>query len=212
MSKYTLYGWHQTGSLAIETALHEASVPFELVDVSTKAQKNLGEAYTKINPRQQLPALRLPDGTIMTEGFMILLHIADAFPAARLAPPPGTTARAIHDRWLGFFAVNVYEGELRKLKPARFTTEEASAKAVREAANAYVEKHYLIFESQLGDGPYLLGTTFSVADIYVWMLAQWMDQAWLQSHCPKVSRLAQAVAARPAIAPVHHKHFGVGIG
>jgi glutathione S-transferase len=48
----------------------------------------------------------------------------------------------------------------------------------------------------------------TVLDIYVWMLAQWMPQTWLSQKCPKVTRLAEAVARRPKVAPVHAFHFG----
>jgi glutathione S-transferase len=111
--KYRLYGWKLTGSLAVEAALTEAGVEFEMIPINRRADEQLSEEYRRINPRQQLPALVLPDGSVMTEGSAILLHIADAFPHSRLAPSPGSSARAQHDRWLIYFAVNVYEGELR---------------------------------------------------------------------------------------------------
>jgi GST-like protein len=153
----------------------------------------------------------LPDGTFIAEGSAILLHIADAFPEAHLAPKPGSFARAHHDRWLAFFQANVYEGELRKLFPERYVSDEACAAAVKTAADAYVERHYLIFEEALGAGPYVFGDGFTVLDIYVWMLSQWMDQDWMAAHCPKVKRLSDTVAARPMIAPVHAYHFKDGI-
>ena len=150
----------------------------------------------------------LPDGSFMSEGAAMLLHIGDAFPEARLLPKPGSSARAQHDRWLAFFAVNVYEGELRQLRPGRYTTEPGGADGVKAAADAYVERHFQIYNDILGDGPYLFGDHFSMVDIYVWMLAQWMEQTWLGKHCPKVKRLADTAMARPLIAPVQETHFG----
>jgi GST-like protein len=207
MSTYKLYGWHQTGSLAIEAAFAELGIDYDLVPVSRKTDENLTEAYGKINPRRQLPALMLPDGSIMTEGSAMLLHLADAHPLAKLAPPPGSSARAQHDRWLSYFQANIYEGELRKLFPERYVSEERAAPAVRAAAVTYVERHYLIFESCLGAGPHVFDDWFTMIDIYVWMLAQWMPQDWLAQHCAKVKHLADTVAARPAVAPVHARHF-----
>ena len=40
-------------------------------------------------------------------------------------------------------------------------------------------------------------------DIYVWMLSQWQDAAWLEASCPKIVRLADTVKVRPRIAPIH---------
>lgn len=207
MAKYKLYGWRLTGSLAIEAAFHELDIEFDYIPVNRKTNENHSNDFRRINPRQQLPALALPDGSVMTEGSAMLVHLADAHPQANLAPPPGSSARAQHDRWLAYFQANVYEGELRKIVPKRYVTDEAAAPSVKDAAEVYVARHYEIFESCLGEGPYFFGSWFTMIDIYVWMLAQWMPQDWLAQHCPKVKLLADTVAQRPAIAPVYAAHF-----
>ena len=74
--------------------------------------------------------------------------------------------------------------------------------------NEYVIWHYEIFEKVLGDGAYFMGDNFTILDIYVWMLAQWMDMDWLNANCPKIIRLADTVKTRPAVAPVHKLNFG----
>lgn len=208
MTAFTLYGGRRLGSLAIEAALREAGVAFELVTVDTKSGEQRSEWFTAINPRQQLPALKLPGGQVLTEGPAILTFIADSNPSRHLIPEPGTPERAEHDRWLAYFQANVYEGELRKLFPQRYCDTESAVESVRRSAVAYVERQYLIFESQISAAPYFFGTQLSVLDIYVWMLAQWMPHDWLARECPKVKRISDTVAARPMIAPVHSYHFG----
>lgn len=205
---YRLYGTRHTGTCAAHAALAEVGADFELVEVTTREGQHLSEAYRRINPRQQVPALQLPDGSIMTEGAAILLHVADAHPAARLAPVPGSSERAQLDRWLVFFAVNVYEGELRKLFGERYTDDPNGGAAVQRAAAAYVERHYRIFEGALQGGPYFFGERFTVLDIYVWMLSQWMDGAWLRDHCPRIDALGDQVKKRRRIAPIHEANFG----
>ncbi len=205
---YKIYGWKLSGSLATEAALKEAGADYEIIPVNIRAGEQHEAEYGRINPRRQVPALALPDGSVMTEGAAILLHIADAHPQSRLAPPPGSSERAQHDRWLFFFAVNVYEGELRKLNPQNYVTSADCAEAVKTVADSYVEMHYRIFEEALGDGPYTFGDTFTVLDIYVWMLAQWMPTDWLAEVCPKINRLVESAKARPNIAPVQKWHFG----
>lgn len=205
---YLLYGTRYTGTCAAQAALEEAGASYEQVEISTKDGDHRTESYRAINPRQQVPALRLPDGTIVTEGPAILLHIADAFPKAKLAPQPGTSLRALHDRWLIYFAVNVYEGELRKAFGDRYTTDVDGRTGVEAAADAYVKRHYLIFEDFLGDTPFCLGDHLSALDIYLWMLAQWMDAEWLAHHCPRIQRIADRVKQRPLIAPIHAVNFG----
>lgn len=205
---YILYGWKLTGSLATEAALVEAGAKYEIVPINIREGEQHTEEYGLINPRRQVPSLKLPDGSIMSEGAAMLLHIADAHPQSRLAPPPGSSERAQHDRWLFFFAVNVYEGELRKIVPQDYVDSEECADAVKTAAFGYVEKHYRIFEETLGEGPYTFGNTFTVLDIYVWMLAQWMPAEWLESECPKINLLVESAKLRPNISPIQKWHFG----
>jgi len=205
---YKLYGWKLTGSLAAEAALTEAGLSFEIIPINIRVDEQHSEEYGRINSRRQVPSLALPDGTVIAEGAAILLHIADATAEFRLAPEPGSPARARHDRWLLFMAVNVYEGELRKITPEKYTDDPGCAQPVKTAAFAYVDRHYKLLDEAIGDGPYFLDNRFSVLDIYIWMMAQWMDQEWLSRECPKVKRLADAVAVRPKVAPIHAYHFG----
>ncbi len=205
---YKLYGTKGSGTCAVKVALTEAGAPFEEVEITTRAKQHLTKEYRQINPRQQVPSLMLPDGSIMTESAAMLLHIADARPEVRLAPTPGTAERAQHDRWLIFFAVNVYEGMLRNLMGERYTTDTNGKQGVEEAARAYVDRHFSIFEDALGDGPYFLGDDMSMLDIYVWMLSQFQDAAWLEANCAKIVRLVNTVKVRPKIVPIHEEHFG----
>lgn len=204
---YKLYGWKTTGSLASEAALEEAGEKYEIIPINIREDEQHTDEYGLINPTRQVPSLELPDGSVMTEGAAILLHIADSHPESNLAPLPGTSERAQHDRWLLFFAVNVYEGELRKIIPQNYVDSESCAEVVKSAAYRYVEKQYRIFEDFLKDGPYTFGYSFTVLDIYVWMLAQWMPPEWLEEECPKINRLVEATKLRPKIAPVQKWHF-----
>jgi glutathione S-transferase len=199
---YRLYGSPGTGSAAVEAALAEADASYEVITTNTKAQAHLTEAYRAINPRQQVPALQLPDGSVMTEGSAMLLHLADALPQAGLAPAPGTSARAQHDRWLIFMAVNVYEGELRHFYPERYSDHPES---VVDKAVAYVDRHYAMVEEAIR-GPYFFGDTMTMLDIYIWNMATWLDPDRLAARFPKVHALMTKVRTRPAIAPIDAAH------
>lgn len=205
---YRLYGSSGSGSASVEAALAEVGVEYEIVPTSTAEGRHLTEEYRAINPRQQVPALQLPDGSLMTEGAAMMLHLADAFPGSKLAPAPGSSTRAQHDRWLLFMAVNIYEGSLREAYAHRYTDDPNGGERVMSNANAYVKRHFDILEAAIGNGPYLAGAQMTMADIYLWMLAHWVDQTWLAEHCPKVTAIAAGLRLRPRIAPIHAVHFG----
>ena len=208
MTPYRLFSRQQTGGMAIEAALAEAGAPFELVEVPRPGTPEQKAAFATINPRLQVPVLVHPTGLVVTEGPAILLHIGDAFPDAKLVPPPGSPARASHDRWLCFFHANVYEGMLRELAPRRYTVDADAAPAVKSAATEYVRRHFLLFDGQLGNGPYLSSSDLSMFDIYLWMLCFWMDTDWLAANCPKVHRLWSTAQGRPVLARIALNHFG----
>lgn len=201
---HTLYGYPATGSLVVEAALIEIGAPYRFVHVELEKWPDLDPEFKALNPRMQVPAIRFADGAVMSESAAIVIHLADLYPEAGLAPPPGSPDRARLLRWLIFCAVNIYEGELRRAYADRYTTEPAGAEAISKSADEYVRWQYKLFEEALGDGPYFLGSQVSVLDLYVWMLSYWMpDREWLVSDCPRTHRLIETTRARPKIAPLH---------
>lgn len=68
-----------------------------------------GRDYLAINPNGQVPALRLDDGEILTEGPAVLQYIADQAPAGTLAPAVGTSARYKLQQWLNYLSTEVHK-------------------------------------------------------------------------------------------------------
>ena len=81
-------------SMSARIALAEAGAAIDLVEVDTHAGRTLttGENYRAINPLGYVPALRLDDGTVLTENSAILQYIAEQYPEAQLAPPASASA------------------------------------------------------------------------------------------------------------------------
>jgi glutathione S-transferase len=202
---YTLYGRIGSGSAAVEAALSIIDTPHDIVWLDTSAGEHLTEAFAAINPRRQVPALVMPDGGVMTESAAMLLHLTDAFPEAGLAPQPGSSARAQHDRWLIFMAVNIYEGELRKAYADRYTADPDGAEAVRAAAEAYLTDQYAIIDTAL-TGDYILGDRLSMADLYLWMVASWRDPQQLDKETPRVAAHARRLRDHPTVRVIAERH------
>lgn len=171
--------------------------PFERQRVDYESKEQQGEAYRELNPMGQIPVLRLPDGEAMTESAAMVLHLVERFPEAKLAPAPGSTARAIFDRWLVFLAVNVYGAMLRRYYSGRFTTDPAGAEGVRQAADRDLQSQFAILEAALDPGPFLLGEAFGAADIYLMMLVDWYPPA---RELPRIAGLCAALKEEPRIA------------
>jgi len=205
-----LYGDAGSGSAMIEMALAETGETPELRSVPLEGDHQLRADYLAINPMGRLPTLLLPDGTVMTESLAILLTIADRHPQAALLPAPGTAARAMALRWMTLMVAEFYPHVTRWDYPHRFGPAEA-ADAIRDRAEEMGREVLRVIETHAGlrggDAPFLLGDRFCLADIPLAVMSRWMGgRAWTPANLPKLEALAQAVAARPAIAPIWAAH------
>jgi GST-like protein len=206
---YVLYGEPGSGSFTAEALLAEIGAPARLVDLDVVNGEQRGPAYRAINPLGHVPALVLPDGQVVTESAAILLTICDRHPDAGLMPEPGTAERALLLRWLMVAAGDAYGAIGRWDYPERFTIRDGDGEGIKEAAREELRRIWQLVEEMVAPDPFLLGGRFTAVDIYVAALSRWIvGDEWRAKACPRVERLAQAVAARPAIAPVWVRHFG----
>ena len=202
---YKLYGRPGSGSLAVQMALEEIGVPYERIWVGTGAAEVA--QFRETNPTGRVPALMLPDGSVMFESAAMLIHLALSHPKSALAPPPGTHRHAAFLQWMVFLSANVYESVLRVYYSARYSPRgEADAGAIRDQGTADYCAHLELICQALG--PYVLGGSYSMADTYLYMLASWYpgDKAELYRRLPKLEAHAKIVSARRAVAQVEADH------
>src|SRR5664279_1685867 len=130
MPMYKLYGRPGSGSLAVQIALEEIGANYERIWVGTDAAAVAQLRET--NPTGRVPALMLPDGTVMFESAAMLIHLSLSHPQSALAPQLGTTRHAAFLQWMVFLSANVYESVLRMYYPVRYPTRgEPDAEAIR---------------------------------------------------------------------------------
>jgi glutathione S-transferase len=204
---YRLYGDLGSGAFSAEAALAEAGAPYEFELVSLDKGEQKEPRFLSLNPSGKIPALRLPEGEIVTESAAILLTLADHFPQSGLLPAQAAPARAAAYRWLAFMASEIYPFVEIVDYPARFVPEGKPAEALREKARARVRERLLLIERVLA-GPFLLAGGFSLLDIYAAMFSRWsVGTEWREQNLPHLNQLARLVSQRPAIAPVWQRHF-----
>jgi len=204
---YRLYGDLGSGAFSAEAALAEAGAPYEFELISLERGEQKEPRFLSLNPSGKIPALRLPEGDIVTESLAILLTLADHFPQSGLLPAQAGPARAAAYRWLAFMASEIYPFVEITDYPERFAPRGPQAEALREAARSRVRERLLLIERVLA-GPFLLPGGFSLLDIYAAMFSRWSIGAeWRLANLPRLTGLAAAVSKRPAIAPVWKKHF-----
>lgn len=204
---YVLYGEKGSGAFSVEAALAEAGADYRFENVSLEKNEQKAAAYLKVNPSGKIPALALPDGTVVTESAGLLLTLADRHPHAKLLPEGNARAQAY--RWLLFMASEIYPMVEISDYPDRFVSAGDAAEALREKAKARLRERLEIVDTAIA-GPWFLPSGFSAVDIYAVMFSRWrgsVGREWLESHIPKLHALARRVFERPAIHPVWKTHF-----
>lgn len=198
---YRLYGRPGSGSVVVEAVLEAAEAPYEVEIIERSQDGRVPEKLARVNPLGQVPALTLPDGTVMTESAAISLYLADKYPKANLAPAPDAAERPAYLRWLVFLATNIYMTDLRAYYPDRYTSDQNGGKCVKAAALARMAQEWDVYAAALGDKPFILGDKMCVADVYAAMLATWnLDVPSFFKKHPNVRAMYDRVTANPAIA------------
>lgn len=205
---YTLWGEPASGSFMIEAALAEAEQPVELVDLDLTKDEQRGDRFLQINPAGKIPALRFPDGELMTQSAAILLALDEAHPAAGLMPPPASPDRRSALRWLIYVAAEIYPLVEMSDYPHRFAPPETSDIGMRSSVRTRLRERWRAVERAAGSDGSFLASGFSAVDLAIAIISRWeVGERWLAKEAPHVEAIAKAVSSRPRIAPVWHRHF-----
>jgi len=181
-------------SLASHIALHETGLPFEIekVDFATK-RTDRGDDFMQINSKGYVPAIKLDDGSVLTEGAAILQYIADQNPDSGLAPEAGTMERYRLQEWLTFIGT-----EIHKTFSPMFN--KAVAEEVKTNARNLLTKRLGYVETQLANKPYLMGDSFTVADAYMFVVVNWSSHVDFDlAQFPRIKEYLARIAVRPTV-------------
>jgi glutathione S-transferase len=189
-----LYYATATCSLSAHMALREAGLAFDLVrfDMKTRALAD-GSPLEAVNDKGYVPVLELDDGTRLTEVAAILQYVADRVPERGLAPPPGTFERYRLVEWLSFIGMEVHKIYWPLFHDgAEIENTHARDKLARSFT--WIEKH-------LGDQPFLMGASFTVADCYLTTVLNWSKAGGIDlDRWPGLKDYRLRVRGRPAVA------------
>ena len=172
--------------------LEEVGADYETVVLGYGAEMKTPE-YLKLNPMGKVPTIRHGE-VVVTEAAAICAYLADAFPAAGLAPKPGTPARGPYYRWLFFGAGPV---------------EQAVTDAAREIGTGDMQEQGRLgygsldrvldtLEALLEGREWLLGGRFSAVDVYLGSQIAWGLMFGTMEARPGFDAYVERLTARPA--------------
>jgi glutathione S-transferase len=207
-SEHVLYWEALSGAIAPQAMFEEMGVPFQKRPVDMAREEHKTPEYMTINPTGQVPALKLPDGSVISESAAIVLALGERYPQSRLVPNVGEADRAGFLRWLIYMATTGYMTSIRANHPERFTIDDSGIEAVRRAAIRDVGRCFDVLENAIEGTPYFLPRGFTALDIYLCMLTVFHpDRPDLSGSWPRMDALCRAVRERPACARVFDEHM-----
>ena len=191
-------------SLASRIVLYEAGadahpdVRFVQVDKAKRTPD--GRDYWRINPMGQVPALRTPEGSLLTENAAVLQYLGEAWPAAGLLPDDAA-ARARVRQWLGFIATELHKAVFVPLLDAKASAD------VKAYAMDKVALRLAVLQAHLQQHDHLVGS-YGIADIYLAVVLNWAPYAGVDLGAwPAVKAFHRRVQQREAVARATREEF-----
>lgn len=170
MILYTVPG---SCGFASHVALEISGAEYEARLAPRKAGKTAPSFY-QINPKGRVPALVTAHGTI-TETPAILVYVAQMHPQAKLAPVDDPWLFARLQSFCAYLCATVHVAHAHGHRGYRWATQESSFEDMTKKTAANMTECFELIESEMLEGPWVLGERFSLCDIYLLALARWLE-------------------------------------
>lgn len=181
--------------------LEEVGVPHEVRWVDIMAGAHKAPEMMAMNPMGKLPVLTDGD-TVITEGAAIGLYLADRYASGRLAPPLDDPRRGTYLRW-SLYAPSVIEpGSMAKAASWNFKP--------GQAGWGDHDSMLATIAAAIGEGPFLLGETFSMADVIFGGTVRYMLSFGMLEPRPVFTEYAARLDARPALQRANARNAEIG--
>lgn len=185
----TLLHHPNTRAANVVWMLEEVGVPYTLRFVDVKNGEQKSPELVALNPMGKLPTL-VDDGVVVTEAAAIALYLADRYGYGTLAPRVDDPARGTYLRW-SFYAPSVIEpGSLANAAKWEYRAGQAGW-GTHEAMLSTIEH-------AIGQGPFVLGERFTMADVVFGGTVRWMLGFGMLEKRPAFTGYVDRLDARPA--------------
>jgi glutathione S-transferase len=161
-------------SLASHIALEEAGADYKLTRLDFGKSEQKSAEYLAVNPKARVPTLVTGNGVI-TETPAILLYIAQTHPMAKLAPLDDPFALAEIQALNSYLCSTVHPAHAHKMRGYRWSDDAAIVEAMKIKVPQNMTDCFALIETDYFKGPWVMGENFSIADIYLYTIATWLE-------------------------------------
>jgi len=193
----TFYWAPRSTATRIYWALEELGIPHEKVKLDFSSGDTRKPEFLALNPNGKVPLL-VDGGVPIFESGAILIHLGISYGQDKgLWPSAGAKLHGQALSWVLWSAATLSPMMFRYLMNTQERFADARNPRQAEEAKKEVEKLLGILEKKLAEAPYLLGDSFTFADLavtanlYFWQLAG-------QDFPAAIKKWREACHARPA--------------
>ncbi len=197
----TLFYAPGTCALASHIVLEEVGATYETVRIDFKAESQRKPDYLKINPKGRVPAL-VTDQGILTETPAILAFICQSFSGAGLAQLDDPFAFAQVQSFNSYLCSTVHVAHANRMRGHRWVDADDahSIAAMQRKVPETVGACFDMIESDMLQGPWVMGENYTICDPYLFTLAQWLEGDGVDpDRIPKIIDHRRRVAEREAV-------------
>jgi len=168
----TLYYSPGACSMASHIGLEEADAPYETKAVALAKGEQRTPEYLKINPRGKVPALKLDDGSVLTENTAILTYIAMRFPDKNLLPKDAAAeTRCISMMaWLSNW---VHPAFTHIFRPERYSEEQSALPGIKAMGKKNFWAALQEVDGIVAGKQWMQGDQFTTCDPYALVFYGW---------------------------------------
>ena len=176
--------------------LEEAGLPYDAIPVDTRKGDQHKPEFLAINPNAKVPAIVDGDAAVFDSN-AILLYLAEK--TGKFLPANTPKARGELLSWLMFVASGVGPFAGQSVHFRLYAPEK-----MPYAVNRYMyeaQRHFKLLDARLTDQPYMVGGSYTIADMAVWGWARLIPTVLGEEHWakfPNLKRLVDEITARPA--------------
>ena len=117
----------------------------------------------------------------------MLAYIAQISPQMQLAPLDDPFAFARLQAFNSYLCSTVHVAHAHRMRGHRWADESSSLADMRRKVPETVRASFALVETDLLEGPWVMGEDYSIADAYLFTLAQWLENDGVDTyHLPRI--------------------------
>jgi len=187
---YTLVGSVKSRAVRVAWTLEELGLDYAYVAADARSDE-----AKKYNPSGKIPSL-VDGDTALTDSVAIMTYLADKHGA--LTCPAGTLERAQQDGHTQFICDEMDSVLWTAARHTFVLPEGMRVPQVKESLKWEFARTLTRLEDRLGNGPYLMGETFTVPDMLAAHCLRWAKNAGFPAPSKRLAKYFSGLLARNA--------------